>query len=309
MRTDIEHLPPAKQRELEHVVQILFEEFGDATALATQNWKKKGRVLKVILYGSYARGNWVDEPHTAKGYQSDFDLLIIVSDERLTDRVQYWAKAEERLIRELSVTKTLRTPVNFIVHTLHEVNDGLAHGRYFFIDVAKDGIALYQSDDTELHEPKPKTPAQALAMAREYFEESFPAAADFKESADHLIGKGRYKRAAFLLHQATEQLYHCVLLVCTFYTPHVHNLAFLRTQAERLDRRLVHVWPRETRRERAMFEKLKDAYVKARYSKHFRISADELAWLGERVEELGRVVLAVCNDRIAELEAQASASR
>ena len=50
-------------------------------------------------------------------------------DERLTDRVEYWAKAEERLIRELSITKTLRTPVNFIVHTLQEVNDGLAHGR------------------------------------------------------------------------------------------------------------------------------------------------------------------------------------
>ena len=99
MRTDLDHLPPAKQRELERVVQILFEEFGEATALATQEWKKKGRILKIILYGSYARGGWVDEPHTAKGYQSDFDLLIIVNDQRLTDRVDYWAKAEERLNR------------------------------------------------------------------------------------------------------------------------------------------------------------------------------------------------------------------
>ena len=308
MRTDIDHLPPAKQRELERVVQILFEEFEEATVLATQDWKKKGRILKVILYGSYARGSWVDEPHTAKGYQSDFDLLVVVSDKRLTDRVEYWAKAEERLIRELAITKTLRTPVNFIVHTLQEVNDGLAHGRYFFMDVAREGIALYQSDDSELHEPKPKTPEQALAMAKEYFEEWVPAAADFKESAEHLIGKGRYKRSAFLLHQATESLYHCVLLVCTFYTPHVHNLAFLRTQAERIDRRLVYVWPKDSRRERAMFEKLKAAYVKARYSRHYRISGEELAWLGERVEELGQVVHAVCSERIAVLEAQAKAA-
>ena len=141
MRTDPDHLPPAKQRELERVVQILFEEFEEARSLATQDWKKKGRILKIILYGSYARGGWVDEPHTAKGYQSDFDLLIIVNDERLTDRVEYWVKAEERLNRELAITKTLRTPVNFIVHTLHEVNDGLAHGRFFFMDVARDGIA------------------------------------------------------------------------------------------------------------------------------------------------------------------------
>jgi HEPN domain-containing protein len=197
--------------------------------------------------------------------------------------------------------------VNFIVHTLHEVNDGLAHGRFFFMDVARDGIAIYQSEDSELAEPKPKTPDQALAMAREYYEEWLPAASDFKDSADHLIGKGRYKRSAFLLHQATESLYHCVLLVCTFYTPHVHNLAFLRTQAERLDRRLTYVWPTDTRKERAMFEKLKDAYVKARYSKHYRISADELAWLGACVEELGRVVQTICEERIEMLERSAAA--
>jgi predicted nucleotidyltransferase/HEPN domain-containing protein len=308
MRTDIDHLPPAKQRELERVVQILFEEFEEKIALATQDWKRKGQVLKIILYGSYARGNWVDEPHTAKGYQSDFDLLIIVSDKRLTDRVEYWCKADDRLIRELSITQSLRTPVNFIVHTLQEVNDGLAHGRYFFMDVAKEGIALYQSDDTDLPEPKPKTPEQALAMAQEYFEEWMPSGAEFLEGFKFYMGRRSWKKAAFLLHQATENLYHCVLLVQTFYTPHVHNLAFLRTQAERIDRRLVHIWPQDSRRDRRLFEKLKAAYVKARYSKHYRISEDELAWLGERVEELGQVVHVVCSERIAMLEAQAKAA-
>jgi uncharacterized protein len=307
MRTDLDHLPAAKQRELERVVQILFEEFEEARGLATQDWKKKGRILKIVLYGSYARGGWVDEPHTAKGYQSDFDLLIIVNDDRLTDRVLYWVKAEERLNREMAITKTLRTPVNFIVHSLREVNDGLAHGRFFFMDVRRDGIAIYQIDDSELAEPKPKTPAQAVAMAKEYFEEWFPAAAGMLETARFSQTEGRLKDAAFLMHQATERLYHCVLLVCTFYTPHVHNLGFLRTQAERLDRRLTYVWPMDTRKERGMFEKLKDAYVKARYSKHYRISDDELAWLSACVEELGRVVQAVCQERIAMLERNAGA--
>lgn len=307
MRTDVDHLPAAKQRELERVVQILFEEFDEARALATQDWKKKGRILKIILYGSYARGGWVDEPHTAKGYQSDFDLLIIVNDKRLTDRVEYWAKAEERLNRELAITKTLKTPVNFIVHTLHEVNDGLAHGRFFFMDVARDGIAIYQSEDSELAEPKPKTPDQALAMAREYFEEWLPSAEQFVIQGKEAAARGWGKKAAFELHQATERLYHCVLLVVTFYTPHVHNIGFLRTQAERLDRRLTYVWPTDTRKDRAMFEKLKDAYVKARYSKHYRISADELAWLSGCVEELGRVVQEVCLERIQMLERSAAA--
>ncbi|MCW6530716.1 HEPN domain-containing protein [Sphingomonas sp. MMSM20] len=306
MRTDLDHLPPQKRRELERVVQIVFEEFDDALALAKQKWKKQGRIEKIILYGSYARGGWVDEPHTAKGYQSDYDLLIIVNDKRLTDRVDYWLKLEERLNRELAITKALHTPVNFIVHTLQEVNDGLAHGRYFFMDVKRDGIAIYQTLPTELHEPKPKTPPKALEMAREYFDEWFPNAMKRFEAAKFLVDKGYSKQAAFDLHQTAESLYNCVLLVVTFYTPHVHNIGFLRTQAERLDRRLVDAWPRENRFEQATFEKLKDAYVKARYSKHYKISEAELKWLSQRIEELGRVVHEICSERIAELERAAA---
>lgn len=302
MRTDLDHLPPTKQRELERVMQIVFEEFGDAIALSTNGWKRKARILKVILYGSYARGGWVDEPHTAKGYQSDFDLLIVVNDKRVTDRVTFWLKLEQRLNDELAITKALRTPVNFIVHTLGEVNDGLAHGRYFFMDVAKDGIALYQADAIALHAPKPKTPGQALAMAREYFDDWLPSAQSFLRGFHHAVDDFDFKKAAFDLHQTAERLYHCVLLVCTFYTPHVHNLGFLRTQAERIDPRLTYVWPRDSRRDRALFEKLKEAYVKARYSKHYRITKDELEWLGAQVEELAHVVHTVCSERIDELE-------
>jgi predicted nucleotidyltransferase/HEPN domain-containing protein len=308
MKTDLDHLPANKQRELERVKQIIFEEFEDALALGTMTWKKKGRIDKIILYGSYARGGWVDEPHTAKGYRSDFDLLIIVNDKRLTERVDYWLKLEDRLTRELAIDKTLHTPVNFIVHTIQEVNDGLAHGRYFFMDVAKDGIALYEYDDKELHKPKPKTPEQALAMAREYFDEWFPLAMQRFELSAVGREKGFLKPAAFDLHQSAEFLYHGVLLVCTFYTPHVHNLGFLRTQAERIDMRLVDAWPRELRADRARFEKLKEAYVKARYSKHYRISEEELVWLAGRVEELGRAVHAICSERIVKLEDAARAA-
>lgn len=270
--------------------------------LATNEWKKKGRILKVILYGSYARGDWVDEPHTAKGYKSDYDLLIIVNDDRLNDRVEYWSKLEERLDREYSISGALRTPVNFIVHSLQEVNDGLAHGRPFFIDIARDGIALYQSDDTPLLAPRPKAPEAALALAQEYFAEWFPGAMRKFKLARDAADQAFEKEAAFLLHQTVESLYHCVLTTVTFYTPHVHNIGFLRSQAERLDRRLCYAWPSDTREERARFTKLKEAYVKARYSKHYLISKEDLAWLTKQIEELGRFVQDVCLERISLLK-------
>lgn len=302
MKTDLDHLPAGKQRDLDRVVQILFEEFAAAHENATAR-RRRGRILKVILYGSHARGGWVDEPHTAKGYVSDFDLLVIVNQKELTDRAAYWTAADQRLIEE-KLAGRLRTPANFVVHSWQQVGDGLAHGRYFFMDIARDGVVLFEADDRPLPEPKPKTPEQALAMAQEYFDEWFASGAGRLKLARYAIDEGLLKHAAFELHQAAESLYHCVLLACTFYTPHNHNLAFLRTQAEGLDMRLVDAWPRNTRRERALFEKLKDAYVKARYSKHYRIAKEDLEWLAARVEKLGQFVQEVCQERLALLASE-----
>jgi HEPN domain-containing protein len=247
----------------------------------------------------------VDAPLSANQYKSDYDILIIVSQKEMTDRAAYWARCEERLIRAYTIEKTLAAPVNFIIHLLHEVNDGLAHGRVFFMEIKKDGIALYEADDRELREPRPKTPQQALAAAREYFEEYYTGAVVWLSTSRELMKQKRPKEAAFLMHQATEKLYSCLLLTLTFYAPYNHNIAFLRSLAEGLDRRVYGIWPEGPRRERAMFNKLKEACTKARYSKHYRISEEELAWLSERIEELGQAVPAVCAERIAELEATA----
>src|SRR3546814_7518612 len=91
-------------------------------------------------------------------------------------------------------------------------SDLLAEGRFFFLDVVKDGIALYQSDDSELATPKPKRPADALMLAREYYEEWFPSAGAFYKMFELALAEGTsqifLKNAAFQLHQTTERLYH-----------------------------------------------------------------------------------------------------
>ena len=88
----------------------------------------------------------------------------------------------------------------------------------------------------------------------------------------------------------------------------MHNLSFLRTQAERIDPRLIDAWPRETKADRSYFEKLKEAYVKARYSRHYRITEAELAWLSERIECLSKAVEVICAERIEILERAARAA-
>jgi predicted nucleotidyltransferase len=147
MRTELDHLPDRKRRDLERIVRILFAEFEDATRLATQSWKRQGRILKIILFGSYARGDWVEDQKG--GYFSDYDILVVVSDHRLTDTMEYWAKADDHLMRAVTIDQTISAPVNFIVHDLADVNEQLRHGRPFFVDIARDGIALYARPATQ----------------------------------------------------------------------------------------------------------------------------------------------------------------
>lgn len=118
MKTDIGHLPQAKQRELERVVRIIHEEFTGIVERSKSEAKKDGRIYKIILFGSYARGTWVDEPHTSKGYRSDFDILVIVSNKELADP-KYWDKATDRLMWD----KEIETPVGLIVHGAREISN------------------------------------------------------------------------------------------------------------------------------------------------------------------------------------------
>jgi predicted nucleotidyltransferase/HEPN domain-containing protein len=297
MRSDLDHLPDRKRRDLDRVVEILFAGFEEATALATQKWKKQGRILKVILYGSYARGDWVDDP--IGGYQSDYDILVVVSDERLTDPAEYWAATDDRFVREVTIAKRITAPVTFIVHSLAEVNDQLTHGRPFFIDAIEQGIALYEAEGHPFVAPKPLTQEAAKAEAQRHFEYWFDQGNSALLGARFYIDNSKPRDAAFLLHQAAERLYHCLLLTLTLYSPKSHKLNFLRSQAEPLVPDLIAVWPRDTKFAQRCFELLRQAYVNARYSPHYKITPAELEWLAERVELLQALVKEACEKRLA----------
>ncbi|WP_367575997.1 HEPN domain-containing protein [Phenylobacterium montanum] len=303
MKTSLDHLPEAKRRELSRVVEILFAEFEEAIAGGTQPFKRKGRILKIILFGSYARGDWVEDPKG--GYVSDYDLLVVVNSDKLTDPIETWAKADDHLLREYAISHRLTAPVNFIVHDLNDVNQRLRMGRYFFTDIVRDGVALYEAEGFPFDQPKTLEPAEALKEAQGYFDKWFQSVGGFYRGYQYALNDGDLNKAAFDLHQAAERLYHCLLLTLTLWSPKSHRLNFLRSQAEQLDSRLATVWPRATRSDQRCFELLRRAYVDARYSPQYKITPEELAWLGERVSTLKDVVNVVCTDKLAALMAGA----
>ena len=303
MKTALDHLPEGKRRELEFVVDVVREGFAASLAHRTAPRFRVGKLLKIILFGSYARGDWVEDP--VGRYFSDFDLLVVVNHEDLTDVSEFWSKTEDRLVEEVSAGTKLRTPVSVIYHSLGEVNEKLGLGRYFFMDIVREGVVLFEEPGYPFAEPRPLSPEEALRETRDYYDEWFGSAGEFLDDFRGNLAKGRLKKAAFELHQATERFYHCVFLVRTLYSPKTHSLNRLRKLAEDLEARLVEVWPIDTKFQRRSYELLRAAYVKARYSRHYRITAEELEWLGSRVELLQGLIRAVCEDRIRALAAAA----
>jgi len=299
MKTSLDHLPEGKQRELAHVVETVREGFARATAQRTQPRYRNGKLLKIILFGSYARGDWVEDP--VGRYFSDYDLLIVVNHDDLTDIAEFWEKTEAKLLADLSAGTVLRTPVSLIYHSLDDVNEKLRLGRYFFMDILRDGITLFEEPGHPFVEPQPLSPEQALKETQDYFEDWFESAGEFLGTARYAGEQGWLKKAAFDLHQATERYYHCLFLVRTLYSPKSHNLNRLRDLAEELEPSLKAVWPRDTRFEKRCYSLLRDAYIKARYSRAYRITEEELDWIAQRVALLQNLVREACESRIESL--------
>lgn len=299
MKTSLDHLPAGKQRELAYVVEVLRAGFAKATAQRTQPHLRKAKLLKIILFGSYARGDWVEDP--VGRYYSDYDLLVVVNHEDLTDVAEYWDKVDAQLIADVSAGTVLRTLASPIYHSLDDVNEKLRLGRYFFMDILEEGIVLFEEPGHPFVDPQPLSPEQALQETQEYFEEWFESAERFLVNANDNAARGWNKEAAFLYHQAAERFYHCLFLVRTLYSPKTHNLNRLRDMAEQLEPSLKGVWPRNSRFEKRCYSLVRDAYVKARYSRAYRISAEQLDWIGQRIAVMQSLIREACEVRIEAL--------
>ena len=208
MKKSLDHLPPRKQAELRQVVETVHAAFEEAISTRRAARLKDGKILKIILYGSYARGDWVHDP--VGRYFSDFDLLIVVDHEDLTDG-EFWHEAENRT---MPLGPDIRTPVSLIVHSLDDVNEQLDRGRYFFADIVREGVLLYDTPGTKLHKPADLKARVALEEAERHYAKWMATAAGAQEIARSSM-QAQPNWAAFMLHQTAEHLYHAVLLVVT----------------------------------------------------------------------------------------------
>jgi len=214
MKTSLSHLPDNKQHEIRHIAEIIRDVVSPE---------------KIILFGSYAKGGWIEDRYTDKHgtlyeYISDYDFLVVTKDNPEKTYTQ------ESMIMDR--VDRYKPPVNLEIHELDYINKGLEEGEYFFVDITTEGILLYDKNNLSFVSPRELTQAEKKTKANRYFDTWFPQANEFILGCNFYAERGNLKIAAFQLHQATESLYYAMLLVFTDYKPKTHNLWKLRKKTK-----------------------------------------------------------------------------
>ena len=281
MKTDLTYLPQHKQTEITQLVAAI---------------REVTPAEMIILFGSYARNDWVEEKHDEEHfrYQSDIDVVVIVETKSESAQSKYEIAIEDKI----ESIATIKTPVSVIVHDIDFVNRRLRKAQYFFTDIKKQGVLLYDSGKYQLSESKELLPQERKKLAQEDFESWFNKAEEFLIDFKNAFERESYANAAFFLHQVVERLYTGILLVFTRYKPNTHDLYILRKIMNSVDSRLVKAFPLHGIENRRLFKLLKKAYVDARYNPNYLVSKDELMQLAKQVEELKEMGRLLCSEKI-----------
>jgi predicted nucleotidyltransferase/HEPN domain-containing protein len=285
MKKTLAHLPQEKQAELERIKDIILEKIPD--------------VRMIVLFGSYARGQWVEdihtEGHTTHVYESDFDILVTTKSKKTAED----SDAHDRVEKAIEATKQVQTPYSIIYHTFSYVKQMITEGHYFFTDIKKEGVNLYlKKSKYNLGKAKILTPEQRKIVAEEHFKQWFKSAKVFYKYSDIALKNRDNKFAAFNLHQATERFYGAVTLVFINYRFRLHDIERLGRKAVSYNPEFAEVFPRDTAEQRKAFTLLKKAYIDARYKKDYKITKKQLEYLAKRVKILQRLTKKICTEKI-----------
>ncbi|OFW79996.1 MAG: hypothetical protein A2887_06755 [Alphaproteobacteria bacterium RIFCSPLOWO2_01_FULL_40_26] len=289
MNNSLKHLPQRKHDELAKIISTIRDNCKD--------------VEKIILFGSYARGDYKEKKDLAEnrksGHVSDYDILVVTKDAITALDTNLWHEIGEKC-RNLKLSADPR----ILTHDIEELNNKLSVGQYFYSDIKEEGIVIFDAGNFDFADRRNLSDDEIQKFRTEYFEHWFKRAemffddfgSDFKKSEND---SSYFGKAAFDLHQSAEHAYKTILLVFTLYNPNEHFLAILGKECEEYFPKLRSLFIRETEEQKERFKLLEYAYIGGRYDPKYKISKEDLEVLAEDVKNLLKITEDVCSRKIS----------
>ncbi len=284
MKISTKYLPEPKEEELQKIIAIIRENCVD--------------VEKIILFGSYARGDYKEakdlKPDRKSGHISDYDILVVTTKKEVALDSMFWKKISDTC-RNLKLSADPR----IITHDIEALNIKLAEAQYFYSDIKKEGILLYDSGKFDLARERDLTPKEEQRIAQDEFDHWFSRAKSFFKGYNFYLNESDFAVAAFNLHQTAESAYKTIHLVFTNYNPNEHFLASLSVELEEFCPDLKNIFSQNTDGEEDRFKLLEYAYIGGRYDAEYYISKEDLEILAKNVKGLLELTEKICKKKIA----------
>ena len=285
MKTSYSHLPEYAKNDLQQIVALILE--------------RVPHCEMIILYGSYARGTFVeyderDEFGILTSFMSDYDLLVVTSNMDVQEVGHLLNTVDDKYYKR----PDYQVPIQFINDDIEKLNSDLSERRYFYTEIKKQGIMLYDSGNYKLERARKLNFEEIWKQAQEYFDEKFETANDFLRSAMYDRKDEKYKMCSFHLHQTCEKYFYALRLVHTLKNSKQHNLSKLLGSTRKYSPELCKIFPRKTKEEKRLFELLRLAYVEARYNKKFVVTKEDVDTLFPKIEKLRDITEQICKSQI-----------
>ncbi|MCD8080158.1 MAG: HEPN domain-containing protein [Bacteroides sp.] len=281
MKKSLAHLPAQRREDLHMITELIRRYLADKCEM-------------VILYGSYATGEYVEyderiEYGVPTCFRSDYDILVVTNSRFKKEVIHHILKnkvAEQYYRYKGDPYRRSTTSIQFVQESINDLNKAIDKRRYFYCDIKKNGIMLYDSGNYKLARLRKLNYTEIKELAEEYFEDKFEYGSNFLYDAQSNYEREKYKMAAFYLHQACENFYRAILLIYTLYAGKEHSLEELSQQAKSNVLEIAQVFPRNTQEEKRLFQLLQESYIQARYNRSFVVTQEDIDALLPRVQLL-----------------------
>lgn len=282
MKENIKHLNVYKQEEIKVIFDII-----------SSIWGKYLKSEIVIVFWDYIKNedyfiNVVKEWDQVVNYLEIIDILIITRRPSKGKNLSL----SRKILSEIKNSNKVSANVNILIEDIFSFNEWISEWRYFYLDILQNWILVYDSWKCRLKNWKNISENELKEIKRSDFEAWYEIASEFFLDYKNAFDRESFRMAIFYLHQTTESLITCYLLVKDWYKPKTHDLEILLSKAKSLSERFNCLFDFSS--EEYYFNLLKWAYIDARYKKSYEVKREDLVFLEKKIIFLKWIVEGLC---------------
>lgn len=170
------------------------------------------------------------------------------------------------------------------IHNYGLLNAQLSEGHIFYTQSCVEANLIYRKDTAEVFNmPSASTLALAYERAALLFNSGFQKAISFYEGAQYYFERHVLEMTMFMLHQASELTYRCLLNVLRGRDLKCHSPAVLRKHIKRFAPAVIGIFSEIEEEELYYLQLLEDAYIQARYQLDYSVEFETVAFLKDKV--------------------------